>query len=87
MKHRRTGGPDRQIYLRSDKNCQITGPTVRREIFIEKCLFWPNISIEEQSVLNDQSKSSIGALCIGNCFTIYCAVTDIVYAMQEPAQV
>ena len=32
MKRRRTGGPVRQIYLRSDKNCLVTGPTVRREI-------------------------------------------------------
>ena len=34
-----TGGPDRQIYLRSDKNCLVTGPTVPREIaWKSRCL-------------------------------------------------
>ena len=35
MKHRPTGGPDWQIYLRSDKNCLVTEPTVPREICTE----------------------------------------------------
>ena len=71
MKRRQTGGPDRQIYLQSDKNCLVPGPTLRREVAV-----WVDLSIEKHSVSIDQSKSRIEKLCTGNQCTIYCTVMD-----------
>ena len=51
---------DQQIYLRSEKNWHVEGPTVQLEICVENSLFEPKINVAKRTVLIDYSKSGIG---------------------------